>query len=107
MRHCQARLGVRPGGGAGGVLTTSGLALDPSDNKPIVAFKDMSAIGGGRPHVLKWSSGTTWTDCGDVTSGGPGGGADKSIAFDPSDNELVVAYIDETCVVRVKKGSLP
>ena len=79
-----------PGEGLG---TPTGLALDPSDNKPVVAFKDMSVIGGGRPHVMKWSSGTTWTDLGFLTATLIEIGDFASLAFDPSDNKPIVAFV--------------
>ena len=65
------------------------ITIDPSDNKPIVAFAD--GVNGWRIHVKKWSSGTTWTDMGFV---GPGVGYFPSIAIDPSDNKPVVAFVD-------------
>ncbi len=41
--------------------TSFAIAIDPSDNKPVVVFRDMAV---GKPHVKKWSSDTTWIDLG-------------------------------------------
>ncbi len=82
------------------------IAIDPSDNNPVICgqgeFWDAPVF---MVMLMKWSSGTTWTELGYIeTSEHEAGG---SIAFDPSDNELVVMYVDETGKLRAKKGSLP
>ncbi len=74
-----------------GWMTTAGFALDPSDNKPVVVFIDMSNIGAHRPHVMKWSSGTTWTNLGFLTVIV---GDHPSLTIDPSDNKPIVAFVD-------------
>ena len=68
--------------------TSSAIALDPSDNKPVVVFRDMTD---GRPHVMKWSDGTSWTDMGFLTSYM---GDHPSLTIDPSDNKPVVVFVD-------------
>ena len=67
--------------GTGGFLS---MTIDPSDNKPIVAFDD----GNTGCQVVKWSSGTSWTSLG---SPGAGGTYLTSVAIDPVDNKPVVA----------------
>jgi hypothetical protein len=76
-----------------GWATPTGLAIDPSDNKPVVVYSESLT-----PRVKKWSSGTTWTDL-----GSPGGVNFTSIAIDPSDNKPVVAAGEGSC--RVYKWS--
>lgn len=74
-----------PGVGWG---TRFAMAIDPSDNKPVLVFKHYMADS-TRPHVMKWSAGTTWTDLGFP---GTGVGEYPSITIDPSDNKPVVAF---------------
>ncbi len=79
--------------------TASSIAIDPSDNKPVVVFRDMVD---GRPHVMKWDSGTTWTDLGFLTTAF---GDHPSLTIDPSDNKPVVVFVDNLSngKARVKK----
>jgi hypothetical protein len=65
------------------------ITIDPSDNKPVVAFGDDA--NDGKVHVMKWDTGTTWTDLGFPSSGV---GYYPSIAIDPSDDKPVVAFVD-------------
>jgi hypothetical protein len=70
------------------------VVIDPSDNKPIVAFEDN--VNSGRAHVKKWSSGTSWTDLGFPSTGNVKGWyRPPSIALDPSDNKPLVAFGDD------------
>ena len=71
-----------------GWVTPSAIAIDPSGNKPVVVFRDMTD---GRPHVMKWSDGTSWTDMGFLTSYM---GDHPSLTLDPSDNKPVVVFVD-------------
>jgi hypothetical protein len=82
--------------------TRRAMVIDPSDNKPVVVFRDMA--NGGRPHVKKWSSGTTWTDLGFLTAAH---GDHPSITIDPSDNKPVVVFVDNVnnAKARVMKWS--
>jgi hypothetical protein len=61
------------------------LAVDPTDNKPIVAF---STENYDHVHVLKWFSGTTWTDLGAPR---PGEGGEAALVIDPTDNKPVIS----------------
>ncbi len=72
-----------------GACTLKDLALDPSDNKPVVAHRELNppyAI-----HVKKWSTGTTWTDLGPSP---PIYGESEAIAVDPSDSNPVLSFVD-------------
>jgi hypothetical protein len=82
-----------------GWVTRYAIVNDPSDNKPVVVFRDMTV---GRPHVMKWDSGTTWTDLGFLTTGI---GDQQSITIDPTDNKPVVIFTENTSggKARVKK----
>jgi hypothetical protein len=68
-----------------GYNSASAIVIDPSDNKPIIVFQDLSG-GGSIPHVMKWSSGTSWTDLGTLPSG-----EQCTITVDPADNKPIVA----------------
>jgi hypothetical protein len=61
------------------------IAIDLSDNKPIVAF---TAGSHDYVQVVKWSSGTTWTDMGTPR---PSEGDSPALAICPLDNKPVVA----------------
>ena len=68
------------------------IIIDPSDNKPIVAFRD-DGDASNRTRVVKWNTGTSWTDLGFPSSGY----ADWiSLAVDPSDNKPVVAFREDS-----------
>ena len=90
--------------GTGGAFS---IAIDPSDNKPVIARYGIF-FNAPTPKMVclkKWYNGTSWTEVGYLRA------SDSiesiSIAFDPSDNELVVMYSDEAEIMQVKKGSLP
>jgi len=82
-----------------GNSTAAILALDPTDDKPVVVLRD------GSLRVLKWSSGQTWTDLGAI-------GTDTSYAYAAvavgADGKPVVIYDDADSTpddlrARVKK----
>lgn len=75
----------KPGIGWG---TATAIAIAPSDNKPIVTFRDMVEY---KPRVMKWSHDEVWTDLGYLTASG---GGSSSIVIDPSDNKPIVVFID-------------
>ena len=70
--------------GAGPVSAFS-MAMDPSDDKPVIVYQDIH-LGEPLPHALKWDSGTSWVDLGYPNPLGEGG----AVAIDPSDNKPVV-----------------
>ncbi len=82
-------LGFPSTGDTRGWTRPPSITIDPSDNKPVVAFGDDD--NSGRIHVTKWSSGTSWTDLGLVSAGS---GYSPSIAIDPSDDKPIVAFVD-------------
>jgi hypothetical protein len=85
-----------------GEHTGFAIAVDTSDNKPVVVFRDSE--NGTRPHVFKWSSGTSWTNLGFLTSSN---GDQPSIIMDLSDNKPLVVFQDNvnSAKVRVLKWS--
>lgn len=68
------------------------LATDDSDaqRRPFVVFSDN--VNNERAHVKKWSSGTTWTDYGYVSSGP----ASHTVIECGSNGYPVVAYVDNS-----------
>lgn len=69
--------------------TGPALAIDPTDDKPVVVltvFEGGTFIG---IQALKWSAATEWTDLGYPC---PGEGSDPCLAIDPSDGRPVVAF---------------
>ena len=79
------------GSASTGLADWISIAIDPSDNKPVVVIRDAGNAYGA--HVLKWDTGTTWTDLGYASTGGANA---PSIAIDPSDNKPVVVFGDDT-----------
>ena len=69
------------------------IVIDPSDSKPVVALSEIPNGQGGpsKAHVMKWSSGTSWSDLGYPTFDGS---IMPSLAIDPSDNKPIVALWD-------------
>jgi hypothetical protein len=82
-------LGFVSSGPTNGWYNQPSITLDPSDNKPVVAFSD--GDNGWKIHVKKWSTDTNWTDLGFVSSGE---GYFPSITIDPTDNNPILAFVD-------------
>lgn len=62
----------------------------PSDNLPVIVFRDTD--NGGRAHVMKWQTGLAWTDLGYASVNTASG-----ITLDlTSDGKPVVGYLDGT-----------
>ena len=62
------------------------IAIDASDGKPVVIFRDFGDSK-SRFHIMKWSSGTTWIDRGFV---GAGAGDFGAIAMSASNRPWVI-----------------
>jgi hypothetical protein len=70
--------------------TRFSVAIDPSDNKPVVVFVDMA--NNHKAQVMKWSADTTWTDLGYPSSLL----ADHPcLVIDPSDNKPIVVFQED------------
>jgi hypothetical protein len=89
--------------GSVGTGTWTAIALDPTDNKPFVVFRDLSAGGGGKATLVKYVSGTTWTALGSYEASLGYGAFNVKVAVDPSDKMPVIAFFDAAGYVRVVK----
>lgn len=73
------------------------IVIDPSDNKPIVVFQEDTTPPTAPTRVMKWSTGTTWTDLGYPSGVGAitlGSTRHPAIALDPADNKPIVVFVD-------------
>lgn len=80
--------------------TSTHLAVDPSDQKPIVVYSENAAPYAAR--VKKWVNAATWTDLGAISSGAT---YDANILIDASDNKPIVTFsdLDNNYRTRAKK----